>query len=249
MSLRKYGLILLLAAVVIVSGCSQPSGQATGQGQAQPTTPNQQIIQNDSNTNYQTTNDNDVSELRTKVNVLETSLSNTRTELQNTKNELAQIQTSYSNTKVELESTKNEVTQLQANIQKLQLQADSSTAYELLRKTLTDPNILSNQIANKIISSNDILNPIKPQISGIVASFIRAKIPSINWVKDSISVSSGRTYITKMKSSFPVEIETSIPIIGKVTVGNVVIISSALVNVETETVSNIQATIEIIQNI
>lgn len=180
-----------------------------------------------SSSSLNSTSKDDSSELKTK-------LVNLESELVNTKNELA--------------NSKNQINQLQNTIQKLQLQADSSTAYELMRKSLSDPNILSNQIADKIIDSNNILKPLKTQISGVVSSVIRSKIPSVNWVKNSISLSSGRTYQTSMKSVFPIEIETGIPVVGKVVIGKIEVIANALVNVETESVYNIQSTINVVSN-
>lgn len=49
-----------------------------------------------------------------------------------------------------------------------------------------------------------------------------------------------------MKSTFPIELDTGIPLVGKVTIGKIEVIASGLVNVETESVSNVQATINVV---
>ena len=170
------------------------------------------------------TNSADFSELRQKV---------------------ANLEYSLSDTKSELSTAKNQIIQLQSTVQKLQIQADSSTAYELLRKTLTDPKLLSAQITNQVMTSINVPGIFQSQVSGIISTFISSKLPTVNWVKNSISVSSGRTYVTSMKSIFPIEIETGIPLVGKITVARLTIIATGLVNVETEAVTNIQATIQI----
>ena len=237
----KLRLVISLMIVVFVVGCTQ-----TGQ-----------VAKDDSSL----INNTDISNLRIKVNELEISLFNTqsnltktRSELQTTKNDLQSTKDELQTTKNELQNTKtglqnsqNEINQLKSTIQKLQTQADSSTAYELMRKTLSDPNLLSNQITDKIISSDKTLNQFRAQISGLLSATINTKLPSVNWVKNSITPLSGRTYQTSMKTVFPIDLETGIPIIGKITIARIEIIATGSVNVETESVSNIQPTINIIK--
>jgi len=141
----------------------------------------------------------------------------------------------------DLAASNVKINTLQTSLQQLQIQADSSTAYEIMRQTLTNPNLLADQLTTQVLNSNSNLNLVK----SIVSSVIRSKLPSLSWVKSSISVGSGRTYYTSMKTIFPIEINTGLPIMGTITVAKIEIVASGLVDVVMGTVSNIQPSISI----
>ena len=154
-----------------------------------------------------------------------------KTEIQSLKNTISQLE-------LELNNSKNEINQLKSQIKILQLQADSSTAYESMRTTLSKPNkIIAQKIALELKLQSSALQKV---IESIISNVLESKLPSVTWVKYTITPLPNRIYKTTMKSAFPLEIDTGLPLVGTVTLAKIVVRVSGEVDIKNEVVSNLQ---------
>lgn len=126
----------------------------------------------------------------------------------------------------------------------LVLDFERNEVFRLLRKELANP---SKVIADAIVSL--ILSQVRTDTwvrllgesaaRSLLAPVINSKVPTVVWHDDAVSQFSGRTYVTSVKTFFPIEVDTGLPIIGRITIAKVVIVIQASVGVVNKAVSNI----------
>ncbi len=215
MFVNKYYYLLLFLILFFINACA-----------SQPTT----SYNVSNNGNFEELK-NDLTSLRNEIQSLNSNINKLQLDLQNAQRQIQQLES-------ELENSKSDITKLKSQLQTLQLQADSSTAYELMRKELTNPtDIISKSIVSQLKLQNSQLSEVA---ENVVSVALKNKLPTVNWVKDSIVPISGRNYKTIMKTEFPIEIDTGIPIIGTITLAKIVVKVSGNVGIENEVVTNLQ---------
>lgn len=150
----------------------------------------------------------------------------------------------------EVNNLKEINSQLSVKVDILQNELDKAQAFSILRKTLSSPeDLIASQMVNSAYSiiqdsNNPQLSAIKtlsePVLKNLLGTFLRTKIPTLVWIEGEISPKGNRVYTTTMATSIPVEIETGIPVIGKVNIGKFVLSIRADVDLSFKTVSNIR---------
>jgi hypothetical protein len=122
---------------------------------------------------------------------------------------------------------------------------------EILSNTISDPNgfiarELSNQLyvmLEKYQSTNFrrwAATRGRTVVEATIAQFVSRQVPMLNWYGVSISKINDKEYHQKAKTSFPVDLNTGIPIIGKITLAKCIFDIEADVDIDSKQVKNLK---------
>ena len=159
------------------------------------------------------------------------------------------LETLTNNLQTEINSLSSEIDTLQAQVNDLQIEIDIEKAFGLLKKELAHPgSYIAEQVTNALFSelkssNNEFQNWVvvigETLVKNTLASIIDSKMPTLVWNNKQVVHQGDREYSVSVITYFPIEIDTGVPLIGKISVAKVSLTMSGTVDVALKTVTNI----------
>jgi len=129
--------------------------------------------------------------------------------------------------------------------------SEAAESVELMKATISDPcGFMAKEVTEYLFNmlekykSTEFRRWLAARGSGVVeksiASFVQQKVPQLNWYGAKVKEIGKNQFVYSAKTSFPFELNTGIPLVGKVSIAKVVLDVEGKINSDTREVTDIK---------
>jgi len=192
-----------------------------------------------------------IGELTKKVDEINSKLTKVESSSEVLTSKMIKVETASEALSTKIAKVESDSSTLVAQSQSLVANTDANKATEIMKTTIANPSgFLANEMTDFLFKTLEkdkstafrrwLSTSGKNAVEKNIAMFVQSKIPQLNWHGATVTNVGDKTFKYNAASSFPFEVNSGIPLIGKVTIAKVIMKLTGDVNSETREITNLK---------